>query len=163
MDDFHEQLISDVLGEDSNVGLREALLGQTLRLARRKRRLRKFWQAAPAVAAVAVSLLISVRLFRPGSSVPPGPDRPYTLVRTQPLPTSALVTTKPLAAADLVQTTHLVVVISTVPGESSPRELSDEELLKLADNFPVVLVRQSGHAAELVFVNPKDREAVMRN
>jgi len=95
--------------------------------------------------------------------VPSGPDHPYAIVHTQPLPVSALVTTKPLTAASLVQTSSSVATVSTVRGASSPRELTDAELLKLADGLPVILIRQNNHAAELVFVNPADREALMRN
>src|SRR5262249_39303026 len=116
MDDFREKLIADVLGEDSDPALREALLGRTLRLARRKRRLGKLRRAMPAVLAIAVLLLITVRLFRPGPSTPPAPDHPYTLVQTQPLPVTALVTTKALAAASLVQPSHSVAMVSTVRG-----------------------------------------------
>jgi hypothetical protein len=163
MDDFRDKLMADVLGEDSDPALREVLLGQTLRLARRKRRLRRLRQATPAVLAMVVLLLITARLFRPGPSTPAGPDHPYAIVRTQPLKVTALVTTKPLAAASLVQTAHSVAMVSTAPGASLVRELSDEELLKFTDGLPVVLIRQNNHAAELVFVNPADREALMRN
>src|SRR5689334_14210230 len=110
MDDFREKLIADVIGEDSDPAMREALLGQTLRLARSKRRLRKLRRAMPAVAAVAALLLATAHFFRPGplaptpsrSDVPPF-SASESFVRTQPLPLSAVVTTKPLDTAAVVQ------------------------------------------------------------
>src|ERR1051325_3485099 len=155
MDDFREHLMRDVLGEDSDPAFREALLGQTLRLARRQRRLRKLAQTMPTVAAMLILLLLSLHLFQPAPSPNRSPDRPYTLVRTQPLLPSALVTTKSLTAANLVTTTHSVAMLRTARGAPSLRELTDEELLKLTGDLPVVLVRQNNHAAELVFVNQK--------
>jgi hypothetical protein len=163
MDDFREKLIADVLGEDSDPALREALLGQTLRLARRKRRLGKLRQATPAGVAIAALLLITARLFRLGPSTPLEPYHPYTNVRTQPLPVAALVTTRPRGAESLVTTSYSLATVSTVHGVSSPHELTDEQLLKFTEGLPVVLIRQNNHAAELVFANPADREALMRN
>jgi hypothetical protein len=167
MDDFREKLMADVLGEDSDPAAREALLGHTLRLARRKRRLGKLRRAVPAVVAIAVLFFITARFFRPGPLAPrldaPSLSPSYISVRSLPLPPGALVTTKPLDATSVVRTSFSVATVTTVPCVSSRCDLTDEELLKFTDGLPVVLIRQNNHAAELVFVNAADREALMRN
>src|SRR5258706_7598407 len=95
MDDFRERLLADVLAEEADPGQREALLGETLRLARRKRRFRQMRRAVPALAAFVALLLMGAWLLRLRPVAPNRPVESYVLVRTHPLPGAALAITKP--------------------------------------------------------------------
>jgi len=146
-----EKLLNDVLGEETAPGFREALLHQTLRLARRRRRFRQVRKAGLGLVALAILAFGVLRNLPPGSkSVEP--RKPYLLVRTQPLSESAIVRSRALAPGRLVASSPTRNVVSTTAEAANElRELTDDELLLLAG--PAVLVRQGPHSAELVFVN----------
>ncbi len=165
MDDFRDHLLRDVLGEDSDPGFREELLGKTLRAARRKRHFKRLRQAAPAVVAIVGVMLICSRFFRtsPAPRASQNPTRPYTLVTSHPLATAATVATRPFAAQNLVDTVPSRHILETYAAHFAPREISDDDLLKLTGTSPVILVRHGPNSAELVFARPEDREAFFRN
>ncbi len=146
-------LLTEVVGEGLPVNFREALLEQTLHLARRRRRFR---QARRATAFLAVLADLSVVVWR---SLPPRPAHPavlpqhFALVRTRPLPGTALIQSRPLSAAIVVRSVPASAIIATTTFKPVLREVSDDELLALAAPNPAVLVRRGPHLAELVFAN----------
>src|SRR5215831_16473490 len=164
MDDFRDQLLRDVLGEESDSGFREELLRKTLRTARRKRHLRAIRRAAPLVVLVGM-VLIGARFFR----TPPAPSgseivtRPYTLVTSHALEASAIVKTRPFHAQNLVDTVPSSHILDTYAAHFAPREISDDDLLRFTGASPVILVRHGPDSAELVFARPEDRETFFRN
>ncbi len=113
--------------------------------------------------AVLIGLGLLVGRYLPQS---PGraslPIRPYTLVRTQPLPAADWVVTRPLSPANLVVSASVGNIVVTAKAGMPVRELNDDELLALAPK-PAALVRFGPHSAELVFVNRDDTEASQRN
>jgi len=154
-----ETLIDDILAEPEADALRELSLGRTLRLVKRRRVLRRARRVGSALAIVAALGLLGWRLMLPDISGPrpQTPGRPYLLVRTQPLPASALVQTQPLAPADLVTSAPRadVAIVSTRPENRLYQDIDDTTLLALADaggTNAAVLVRLGPHSAELVFV-----------
>jgi len=157
----NESLLSDVLAEESDPGFREALLGQTLHLVRRQRRFRKVRRAGSALAVLAGLVLFVWRFLPSPPTLPPSPAKAYTLVRTQPLPASAIVETRPLAFRNLVTSARSVEILVTGAAHDF-RELDDDQLLDLAAPSPAMLVRRGPHFAELVFANPADRDAFLR-
>jgi len=159
----NERLLTDVLAEESEPGFREVLLGQTLHLVRRQRRFRKIRRAASAVAVIAGLLLLAWRFFPSASHGPLAPAAPYKLVQTQPLPASAIVATTPFPSSNLVTSLSSVEIIVTSAAAHNFRELDDDQLLDLVTPTPALLVRHGPHTAELVFANPADRDAVLRN
>jgi hypothetical protein len=148
----NERLFADALAEGGPAGFREALLGKTLRLARRRRHFRQMRRAGAALLAVG---LITV-LFWP-RAVPHG--RPpvetqlatYQLINSHPLPASAVVTTQPFVN-QIVASVQTANVITTAQAHDGLREINDDELLALAP-APAMLVRLGPHSAELVLAN----------
>ncbi len=158
----NERFLADVLGEGISADFREALLHETLRLARRGRRFRQARRAASALAVLAGLALLVWRHVPAGPGIASLPARPYALVRTQPLPPSAWVATRPLSPASLVVSARLGNMVVTAKAAVPVREIDDDELLALAPK-PAALVRHGPHSAELVFVNPSDRDELLRN
>ena len=89
------------------------------------------------------------------------PTKPYTLVRTQPLPLAACVVTRPLSPENLLVSARLENIIVTARASVPIREINDDELLALAPK-PAALVRRGPHSAELVFVSAVDRDKLLR-
>ena len=155
----NERLLSDVLREGVSADFREGLLNQTLRLARRHRRFRQARRAATALAVVVgLGLVVWQRL--PSTLRPTGfPAKPYTVVRTHPLPAAAWVATIPLSPAHLVASAKSRNIVVTARAGVPVREISDDELLALAPT-PAALVRFGPHSAELVLVSlPRQPQA----
>lgn len=157
----NERLLTDVLADEA--GFREALFSETVRLARRRRRLR---QARRATAAVAVLVGLAALVWQslpPRGVVPQLTGKPYVVVRTQPLPETALVTTRRLSADRLVASVATASIVATPANSGQFQEIGDDELLALAAPRPVVLVRLGPHSEELVFVNPEDQKGFPLN
>ena len=158
----NDRFLADVLGEGIAADFRAGLLRQTLRLARRRRHFRRMRQAASALAVlVGLGLLVWHRLpSRLGNAGLPA--KPYKIVHTQPLPPAAWVATRPLSPANLLVSASMGSIVVTAKGGVPVREISDDELLALVPK-PAALVRHGQHSAELVFVNPADRDELLRN
>jgi hypothetical protein len=159
----NDQLLTDVLGEGTSPGFREGLLEDTLRRVRRRRRFRHVRQGISVLAVLAV---VSLLLVRRPAPVHRGPaevaTRPYTLVRTRPLPPAEQIQTRRFPAASMLASVRTEHVILTAEAGTRVRDLTDDELLALAPK-PAALVRFSPHSAELVFVDEADRQESLRN
>ena len=156
-----ESLLNEVLGESATDGLRERLLTQTLRGAKRRRVTRRVRAAGSAFAVIAALGLVMWRMMLPN---PPGPQnrKPgYLLVRTQPLPAPALVATQPTSPLMVVSSTksQTVVALHTIPGEPVYTDVDDNALLAMAAPSPAILVHLGPHNAELVIVSDARQQA----
>jgi hypothetical protein len=154
MDRNSDRLLSDILGEAGE--LREALLNRTLRQVKRRRTIRRVRRAG----SVLLLLLLPVVLLVRRVQLPPVPEAahgqlPYVLVRTAPLPSSALIETRPFAPSGVVASAPSLSVanISSHGEVRGYREIDDATLLALAGTNAAVLVRSGPHSAELVFVS----------
>lgn len=147
-------LLADVLAEAQPADFRAALLGETLRLARRRRHFRQARRVATVAATVALGLFV----FWPRSAPRPTPNLPspapelhaYALVTTQPLPAAAIVRTQPLSSAQVVASQATVALIHTERGAPEVRLIDDRELLALSPR-PAALIRLGPGAQELIF------------
>ena len=154
----NEQLLADVLAEAAPADFRETMLGETLRLACRRRRWRQTRRTAALL--VALGLLgVLVRQNFPAHPLAPVPGatakvKSYELVRTQPLSAGAIVVTRPLAADQLVASVATAEMIQT--GSGNIRVINDDELLALVASRPAALVRLGPHSERLIFANPDD-------
>ena len=156
----NERLLDDMLSEAVPADFREALLGETLRLACRRRR----WRQTRRAAALLVALGLLAVLVR--QNLPPPPLAPmpvtkakvksYELICTQPLSAGVMVVTRPLSAGRLVASVATVEMIQTSSGNF--RVINDDELLALVASRPAALVRLGPHSEQLVFVNPADEK-----
>jgi hypothetical protein len=163
-----KNLLNEVLAEATPTGFRDAMLNQTLRAVRRRRRWR---QTRRATALLTVLLLCGVFVWR--KNPPPKPvvsvptttartaEKSYTLVETRPLPASHIVTTRPLAPGEFVGSTANVKIVETRSGNY--RVINDDELLALVASHPAVLIRTGPHSEELVFADPKDQKGFPLN
>jgi hypothetical protein len=99
----------------------------------------------------------------PRSNRPLAVSRSYTLIQTEPLALSTLVATPAIGSTKIVTTTEHVETVLTTVGAGGFRELNDDQLLELTAPRIAVLVRRGPLDAELVFVNPAEREGFLRN
>lgn len=162
-----EPLLNDVLAEAAPLDFREALLDQTLCLARRRRRWRQTRRLAALLAVAGGLLSVLVWQTLPWHSAAVSTpmanahSKNYALVRTRPLPAGAIVNTRTLSAGQLVASAATVEMVQTTTGNF--RVLNDDELLALVGSRPAALVRVGPNAEELVFVNPADAKGFPMN
>ena len=162
----HEELLADVLAEESQAGFSDVLLGETLRLARRKRQWR---QVRHAVVTAALLLLAGFGVWQSlprGKQTielaqPPVAPLPYQLVVSQPLAEAQLVTTQPLITETPLVTEFETPTLRTYGGGF--REVGDDELLALAAPQTAALIRRGPHEAELVIVPLSEEPAQHQN
>ncbi len=158
----NKRLLTDVLAEETDAGFREALLGQTLHLARRRRQFRKARQVG-FTSLVFIGLAISAfHLLAPKSIVRKPAERPYLLVTTGPLPASAIVSTTQDASIAVIATSPAISVVATTGAPAMLHPLDDDELLSLLPS-PALLVRRGPHLVDLVFSDPKAEQALFPN
>jgi hypothetical protein len=147
----NERLFTDALAEAGPADFRESLLGETLHLARRRRRVRQVRRAG-IVAGIAIALAMSLwprTTSRRQNSAPPMTG--YRLIETQPLSASEIVTTQPFTSS-IVVSAPAPSVFTTADVGDGLRLVNDDELLSLAP-APAVLVRLGPHSAELILGN----------
>ena len=146
-----ETLLRDVLSEGAGSGYREALLGETLRLVRRRRRFRQARRGASLLVICAgLTLLIwhdRTHLAPVRSLAKAG----YVVVSTEPLTEANIVRSSPSSVARIVTSEPPSNTVTTIDATPPVREVQDDELLALAAPRSVVLVRIGPHDAELVF------------
>ncbi len=164
-----ERLLKDILSEGLSGEFRQALLGESLRLARQRRRVGHARRAAMALAVLAVFAGLLWRIL-PTSPVTAEKAQTTTpLVRNSALPPTQLVSTRrlaggeivtsqPLPAEKLLTTMSATLFLSPTAADGQIRFIDDSELLALVGSKPVALMRRGPHAAELVFINRADRE-----
>jgi hypothetical protein len=156
-----KSLLADVLAEASPTDFREAMLAETLRLARRRQQFRQVRQAAGVLAVTGLLAVLVAQQFsrQPDVSMPLAKKivkQSYELVRTQPLPAGALISTRKFSEAQFAASVSTVVAVATVSGGF--RQINDNELLALLADKPAVLIRTGPNSEELVFANPEDQK-----
>jgi hypothetical protein len=154
-------LLKDVLG--GFAARREALLADTLRQVRRRRRFRQARQGGYVLGFIllaAAVLLLKARRHPPTEThLTPLKPSPYLLVETQPLRPSALIETRSLPSAITISSVPAAGIVTTAANKFKLEVVSDDALLAMAAPNPAVLVRRGDGKAELVFVNLDDEEA----
>ena len=167
---YPDSLLHDVLADTAGPALRAALLDPMLRAARARQRRRRLG----GMLALFVLLLVPIVLYRPtrfareasnsvratpGAFDPsPSATRPAcAIIRSQPLPPGMLVRSEVGTVPVVVSSRAGLVIVETVPRPGLVRELNDQELLTLLAGRPAAIVRPPDQAAELLFVNPEDR------
>ena len=151
-----EELLTDVLAEESQAGFSGASLGETLRHARRRRQWRQVRRASVATLLLLVAGLGVWRSVQNGKqsieiAQLPAPPLPYQLIVSQPLTETQVITTQPLATEALLVAEATVPTIRTYGGGF--REVGDDELLRLAEPQIAALIRRGPHEAELILVS----------
>lgn len=153
-------LLADVLAEAEPAAFRSALLGDTLRLARRRRRTRLAVRVGAAAAGCAVAGFFAWRGAGPAPVATPA--APHARVSTYPLSSDAIVRTRSLDAAQQVATVATLVPVRTPAAIPDLRRIGDAELLALAAPRPVALVRVGPQAQELIFTDGAETPGALR-
>jgi hypothetical protein len=157
-------LLAEVLAEASPADFRAALLAETLRLAWRRRQFRRARQAAGVLALAGLLAVLAVQQFsKPAVVCPPSAKnivkQSYELVRTQPLPASAVIRTRYFPVIEPAASVPKVLEVATV--SDGFRLINDNELLALLADKPAVLIRTGPNSEELVFANPEDQKGFL--
>jgi len=161
-----EGLLRDVFGEAAPASLREAMLGESLRMVRHRHKIRRVGRAT----AWLVALGLAVVLIRQSASrhpdvfskaTPAMVGRSYTLVRSQPLLPAAMVATRPLSSGQFIGATVFAGIVRTRP--DGFRVINDDELLALLSPRPCALIQVGPNSERLVFVNPDDANGLPVN
>jgi hypothetical protein len=158
----NERLLKDVLADEAVDGFREALLSETLRHARNRKKGRQARRIGSVlVVLAAATLLIWRNLPQPRTRQPQPAFAPpplnYQLTQTQPTPAPMLIETRPMSDRLVVSSLETANVIRTTATSGGFREIGDGELLALAPK-PAALVRRSPHDAELILPKSADEE-----
>ena len=149
-----QRLLDDVLAESSPSDFRATLLGESLRLARRRRR----WQQSRwAVSVLGVLFFAAwlawrnwpekVSTVRMLAKTPEA--KSYQLVETQPLPAGTTVATGEFTGVKVISSEATITQIAT--SSDAVRFIDDAQLLALAGPGTAILVRTGPDSEELVF------------
>ncbi len=153
-DTDNEQLLNEVLSESAPAEFRDAMLRETVRLARSRRRSRQFRRAG-----LIMMVLLAAALLWPHfphhtkvvqQAAPTVVEPNYTLVPNEPLPTEMIITTQPLVPQQ-VAASGSVEIIETSTGNY--RSINDDELLALVGPRRGLLIRTGPNTEELIFAN----------
>lgn len=147
-----KHLLNDVLSESGPSGFREALLDETLRLARGRRRTRQLWRASP----VLLLCVVVWFFFPPQPAIEKPALRSVEIVATKPFDPDAVVGTQPLAVKLIVSSISSAYVVSTRPRGEGFRLINDDELMALAAPRVAVLMRLGPDSQRLIFADGKD-------
>ncbi|HUA38387.1 MAG TPA: hypothetical protein VMA35_08365 [Candidatus Sulfopaludibacter sp.] len=168
MNERPDNLLDDVLKEAAPADFRDTMLRETLRLVHRGRRWQRMRRAAALLAVLALCGIFVWRenpLQKPVAPAPApaaGPvGKSYTLVETQPLPTTDIVATRPMTSGQFIVSTADAEIVQTRGGNY--RVINDDELLALVASHPAMLIRTGPHSEELVFADPKDQKGFPLN
>jgi hypothetical protein len=167
MNNDSNRLLNAILEDAAPEEFRASLLAETLRLVRQRRRARIVNRG---IVWLALAVALPLLLWRTFQGLPPAPlplapilpaqrmESPsYRLVVSRPLDPNLVVLTES-GSVNLVTSSSLSVgVIESPAAGGLYHDLSDDELLLLCAGRPAALVRQSSNHAELVFLNPEDR------
>jgi hypothetical protein len=150
------RLLDDVLATEAEDGFREASLGNMLRLAGRRRRMRVVRRAGIVAATLIVAAFAGMRYFAPKQTLPEVARTEPTSatvawVTSRPLADAEIVTSQPLLPDQIVSPLQMPDIVHSISGNY--REVGDEELLALAAPQVVALVRRGPHEAELLFLS----------
>lgn len=157
-----DKLLDELAEETASAEFRTTAMREMLGEARRRQRNRRArWTlAAFAVAAAAAAWLAQVDPAPTVSSIPPRLSRRPNLVviQTQPLNQTPVVETKQGSVNIVGSHPGAYALVETRVAEAFFARLNDEDLLRLLQGRPIALTRQGPHEAELIFLDPGDRE-----
>ena len=149
------ELLDEVFAEAATGQFRQRLLDTTLQAARQRRRTRHAG-CGIAIAAIAVLAVLAIGPFMraptPALAAKTTTSR-LQIVRSQPLPISAMVETKPGIVRQITSSSQLFVLVETGATKNPVKEINDDQLLALSSGRPVALLRDSDHAARLLFLD----------
>jgi hypothetical protein len=157
MNPDRNRLLDEILKEAAPAEFRNVVLEQTLRRVRRRRVVRQVQRGVVAMALLAALPFVIWRTFFFPIRETHSPIPKFAAASFRSLAPCVLVETKPGGVETVASSVGAVVIVETATIKDAPKEITDEELLALTAGRPAVLVRQSPHQAELLFVNAEDQ------
>jgi hypothetical protein len=152
------QLLNDVLSESEE--FREAMLGETLRYVRNRRRTRRLWRVSPALL---VGALFAWHFIPTHPAAEKPAQRSVVITATAPLDPAAVIHTRPLATKLMISSTPSVYFVHTRSSGENFLLISDGELMALAAPRPTVLMRLGPDSQMLIFADGNDVTEFRRN
>jgi hypothetical protein len=156
-DPAKNQLLDDVLADAASPDFRADLLRLTLQEVQSRTHRRRRNGELLAAACLLLVLAVAARLLSPPNAPKPGPDNPL-VVHSRPLDARMLVATQPSGPSLARCSASAIAFIRTAPTERTFDLIGDDQLLALLGGRPAALVRHGPATAELVFLNPTDRD-----
>jgi hypothetical protein len=158
----NEELLNDLLEDSASSEFRASLLDRTLHQVRRRKQMRRL-TAAAGIGTVAMAMLVPITFWRnlnqPVTASDPAPGK-LTIVQSTPLNPSQIVSTRPDSAWITGTSTSTVAVVETAVSGRNYIEIDDQQLLALAADRPVALVRHAPGQSELILLNAEDRNGI---
>jgi hypothetical protein len=154
-----QRLLNDVLAESSPSDFRAALLHETLRVARHRRRWRQSRRAAGGLAVLFIGAWLAwcnwpekISTVHVLAKAPMAIN--YRLVENQSFPMGATVMTGGFTGVKAISSEAAITQITS--GSGHLRFINDAQLLALAGLGKAILVRTGPASEELVFAEPMD-------
>jgi len=141
-----KKLLDDLLEDSAPPDFQAALMANTLRSARQRKRLRHFSAALGAVMVAGIFAFTFREMHRRTVSSTQTFAPATATASSEPANSPQVVGTKPDSALVVVQTSEA----------TRPKEINDKELVSLLSNQPVALVRYASGRAELIFLDPSN-------
>jgi hypothetical protein len=156
-DPAKNKLLDDVLADAAPPAFRADLLRLTLKEVQSRRHRRRRNRGLLATACVLLVLAVAARFLSPPNTPKPGPGDSL-VVHSRPLDARMLVATRPGCAAQARSSASAVTQIRTSPAERTFEVIGDDQLFALLGGRPAALVQRGPATAELVLLNPADRD-----
>ncbi|MGA2660663.1 MAG: hypothetical protein ABSH34_24510 [Verrucomicrobiota bacterium] len=156
-DPAKNHLLDDVLADAAPPDFRADLLRLTLEQVQSRKHRRRRNRGLLAAACLLLVLAVAARLLSPPNARKPGPDNPL-VVHSRPLDARMLVTTQPGGPGLVRSSASAIARITTSPTERMFDLVADDQLFALLGGRPAALVWRGPATAELVFLNPADRD-----
>ena len=141
------------MAENASLDFRAALLGETLRHARRRRYRRRAGRACAVLSVLGVFAWWNLPVRAPATNMP---TANYEAIHTRLLPPSALIATQPLNAEQFIVSVPTASRVSTRTNRGDLQFIDDNELLAMAPQ-PAVLIRVGPGSQQLIFVAPGEQ------
>lgn len=149
-----DTLLRDIFSEPLPPAFEAALLADTMRRARRKRRNRQLGKSTALLLFVSLAIASAWKLRAPKSpthEVPTMAANPCPVISTVPLPPSAFVVTNTFPRMESIGSRTFVTTISTTDQPRPFRVIDDAQLLALAQPRQALLIRLSPDEQTLIF------------
>jgi hypothetical protein len=147
-------LLQDILEQGTPAEFQTALMENTLRAAQRRKLVRQVGRSGLVLAVVAVA----VTIFLHGPMTPLNrveQESALPIIHSQKLNPDMLLATRQ-SVPQVVSSKLTYAVLNTQAGGF--KILGDDELLAFLAGHPAALVRRGNGSADLVFVNPADKD-----
>ena len=156
-DPAKNQLLDEVLADAASPAFRADLLRLTLERVQSRNQQRRRNRGLLAAACVLLVLATAVRLLSPSSAPKRGHDNPL-VVHSRPLDARMLVATQPGRLGLVRSSASTIARVRTSPTERTFDVIGDDQLFALLGGRPAALVRRGPATAELVLLDPADRD-----